>query len=109
MEKSQLTSSRKNEMLEQGFLGNYFREVVNVIEERGLISKIQGLEIIVKSKIPIGSGLASSAALTVAFAALLDNAFGLGLSRKDLAEISYISESERVGTHCGRLELYGGK
>ena len=97
----------KNEILAKGFFGNYFRAVMNVIGERGLASRIQGLEITVKSTIPIGSGLASSAALTVAFAALLNHAFELGFSRRDLAEISYISESERVGTHCGRLDPYG--
>ena len=97
----------RNEILERGFFGNYFRAVMNVIEERGRSSKIQGLEITVKSNIPIASGLASSAALTVAFAALLDHAFGLGFSKTDLAEISYISESERVGTRCGRLDPYG--
>jgi len=96
-----------NDILEKGFFGNYLRAVVNVVAERGLADKVQGLEISVKSSIPIGSGLASSAALTVAFAALLDHAFKLGFSRRDLAEISYVSESQRVGTHCGRLDQYG--
>jgi galactokinase len=97
----------ENEILEKGFFGNYLRGALNVIVERETKNRIHGLEISVRSDIPIGSGLASSAALTVAFVALLSYRFKLGYDRRKLAEIAYIAESERVGTHCGRLDQYG--
>jgi galactokinase len=97
----------ENEILEKGFFGNYFRGALNVIVERETKHRIGGLEISVRSDIPIGSGLASSAALTVAFVALLSHQFRLGYDRRKLAEIAYIAESERVGTRCGRLDQYG--
>jgi galactokinase len=97
----------QNEILEKGFFGNYLRAALNVIIERKTKNRISGLEMNVRSNIPIGSGLASSAALTVAFVALLSHQFKLGYGRRQLAEIAYIAESERVGTHCGRLDQYG--
>jgi len=98
---------RENEILKRGFFGNYFRGVVNVIIKQGLINKLRGMEITVRSEIPIGSGLASSAALEVSFAALLNHVCNLGYSKKDLAEVSYIAETREVGVPCGRLDQYG--
>jgi galactokinase len=98
---------KRNDLLEKGFFGNYFRGALNVIVEQGAIDRIRGLDITVSSDIPIGSGLASSAALTVAFVALLNKRFDLGFDRRGLAEIAYVAESQRVGTHCGRLDQYG--
>jgi len=98
---------KHNDLLEKGFFGNYFRGALNVIVEQGAIDRIRGLDITVSSDIPIGSGLASSAALTVAFVALLNKRFNLGFDRRRLAEIAFVAESQRVGTRCGRLDQYG--
>jgi len=98
---------RKNEMLSRRFFGNYFRGVVNVLVQQGLAKKLQGMDVTVKSEIPIGSGLASSAALEVAFTELLNHACNLGFTKKDLAEIAFAAENREVGVPCGRLDQYG--
>jgi len=97
----------KNAMLEGRWFGNYFRGIVNVIVKRGLGHKLRGMQATVKSEIPIGSGLSSSAALEVAFATLLNHACNLGYDEKDLAEIAYLAETGGVGVPCGRLDQYG--
>jgi galactokinase len=96
-----------NEMLEGRFFGNYLRGVVNVLVKRGLAEKIGGMNVTIKSEIPIGSGLSSSAALEVGFAHLLNTAYGLGLEKKDLAEIAFAAENQEAGIPCGRLDQYG--
>jgi len=98
---------RENEMLEGRFFGNYLRGVVNVLVKRGLAGKLRGMDVTIKSEIPVGSGLSSSAALEVGFAELLNHVCELGLDRKDLAEIAYIAENREVGVPCGRLDQYG--
>jgi galactokinase len=89
------------------FFGDYFRGVVNVLVKKGLGSKLEGMHVTIKSEIPVGSGLSSSAALEVGFTELLNHACNLGLSRKDLAEISFAAENREVGVPCGRLDQYG--
>jgi len=98
---------KKNEMLSGSFFGNYFRGVINVLVQQGLKKKLRGMDITVKSEIPIGSGLASSAALEVAFTELLNHVCSLGFTKKDLAEISFAAENREVGVPCGRLDQYG--
>jgi len=97
----------KNDMLGEGWFGNYFRGIINVLVERGQTHKLKGLDIIIKSQIPIGSGLASSAALEIAFLKLLNHLFNLGYTNKDLAEVAYLAETKEVGVPCGRLDQYG--
>jgi len=97
----------RNELKEGGFFGNYFRAVLNVLMERQGLDRVQGMEIEVRSEIPIGSGLASSAALEVAFAALLNKVGNLGLSRREIAEMAYIAENQELRIPCGRLDQYG--
>ncbi len=96
-----------NDMLEGRFFGNYLRGVINVLVKRGFAEKLKGMNVTIKSEIPIGSGLSSSAALEVGFAYLLSTAYGLELERKDLAEIAFAAENQEAGIPCGRLDQYG--
>ncbi len=98
---------KRNEMLKGKFFGNYFRGVVNVLMKQGLADKLRGMDITIKSEIPVGAGLASSAALEVAFVELLNHMCNLGYTKKDLAEIAFAAENREVGVPCGRLDQYG--
>jgi len=94
-------------MLKGKFFGNYFRGVVNVLVKQGLAEKLQGMDIAIKSEIPVGSGLSSSAALEVTFVELLNRICNLGYTKKDMAEIAFAAENQEVGIPCGRLDQYG--
>jgi galactokinase len=96
-----------NEMRKRDFFGNYFRGVINVLVKRGDEHKLRGMDVIIKSQIPIGSGLSSSAALEISFLKLLNYACELGYTNKDLAELAYLAENAEVGVPCGRLDQYG--
>ncbi len=96
-----------NEMLEGRFFGNYFRGIVNVLVKQGLAEKLRGMNVTIRSEIPVGSGLSSSAALEVGFAELLNHVCRLGLTKHDLAEVAFAAENQEAGIPCGRLDQYG--
>ena len=98
---------KRNEMLGGKFFGDYFRGVVNVLVKQGFAEKLRGMDVTIKSEIPVGSGLSSSAALEVGFAELLNHVCNIGLTKQDLAEIGFAAENQEVGVPCGRLDQYG--
>ena len=53
------------------------------------------------SEVPVGAGLASSAAVEVAFAYAWDQLSGFDLSREKLARLSHRAENGYVGIECG--------
>jgi galactokinase len=97
----------RNPIIGNKFFGDYLRGIVNILVKKNLSKKLKGLNVYIKSEIPVGSGLSSSAALEVGFIYLLNHAFKLGLTNKDLAEVSYLAENQEVGIPCGRLDQYG--
>jgi len=63
-----------------------------------------GALLAVASTVPIGAGLASSTALTVAAARALSLLAGRGLPAPDLVEVAYQAEHDQVGVRCSRMD-----
>ena len=66
--------------------------------------QIGGLELMVDSDVPVGSGLSSSHALEVATAVALDDLYGLGLSKVQMAQLTQRAENEFVGAPTGIMD-----
>jgi galactokinase len=68
--------------------------------------RLVGADLAVASRVPIGSGLSSSAALCVAAARALARLAGLALAPRALAEAAHEGESGFVGVGCGILDPF---
>lgn len=87
------------------WFGNYVRSVIITLRKKEF--RVRNFNMLIYSEVPIASGLASSAALQVATITSLNELFGLGLSRQEIAELAYQSEHDVMGIPCGRLDQYG--
>jgi galactokinase len=76
--------------------------VLWALSERG--ADIPGLDMVISSNVPLGSGLSSSAALTVAVATAVNELAGLGLGTMDIALVCQHAESVFAGVPCGLLD-----
>ncbi|MFJ3903318.1 galactokinase [Streptomyces sp. NPDC090025] len=65
---------------------------------------VRGADVHLASTVPTGAGLSSSAALEVVLAAALDELYGLGLGRPDLARLAQRAENAFVGVPCGVMD-----
>lgn len=66
----------------------------------------KGFYLDVESDIPIGCGLSTSAAVSVGFLRVLNEAFDLNLQNSDIAELAYLGENHDLGIQCGRMDQY---
>ncbi len=66
----------------------------------------QGFNLEVKSDIPIGAGLSTSAAVSIGFIKAIKEAYDLELNTADIAELAYLGENHDLGIMCGRLDQY---
>jgi galactokinase len=82
----------------------YLQGVSWVLGEQGL--PLRGLDAVVFSDVPRGSGLSSSAALEVAWALALLTAAHQSLPPRDLALAAQRAENEFVGMRCGILDQF---
>jgi galactokinase len=82
--------------------GRYVAAVVALLRERGRPDA--GMEAVVSSSVPIGSGLSSSAALTVSLALALCRAATFEVEPLELARLMRQAESRAVGVPCGLMD-----
>jgi galactokinase len=81
---------------------NYVLGVLHGLKTRGI--ELGGVELEITSTLPIGSGLSSSAALTVAIQRCLQNLWGFTLPTLEMAKISQEAEHRYAGVKCGLLD-----
>ena len=65
---------------------------------------VRGVRVAVASDVPIGAGLASSAALSVAAAKALNLLAGPPLEPRQLAGVAFRAEHDHVGVRCGIMD-----
>jgi galactokinase len=80
---------------------DYVRAMFSVLRERGISS---GVDLRIDSTIPLGSGLSSSAALLVALARALRQAFGVEIDDVEIAVLARRAENEFVGAPVGIMD-----
>lgn len=88
----------------KGHWSNYVFGVLRVFESRGF--KIPPFNMVLRSEVPIGAGLSSSAALESAVATAFNECFHLGLCMMDLALIAQEAENRFVGVQCGIMDMF---
>jgi galactokinase len=85
--------------------GDWTGYLVGVIQELAAVGAApRGARVAVATTLPIGAGLSSSAALTVAAARALALAAGRRMEPDRLVDVAYRAEHDRVGVRCGRMD-----
>ena len=80
----------------------YVVGVLRTIADRGFL--VDPVEVAIATDLPIGSGLSSSAALTVGLAGAIAEVADLRLERHEIASIAHEAETRHVGVQCGRMD-----
>lgn len=83
---------------------NYLLGVLAELQKRGIT--VQGVNCVFSSDIPIGAGMSSSAALESGFVFGLNELFGLGLDKMEMAKIGQRAEIDFVGLDCGIMDQF---
>jgi len=84
--------------------GRYLIGVARELTSRGVVPAGFGARVAVASEVPVGAGLASSAALTVAATQALAALVDARLAPRTVADIAYHAEYDHVGVRCGRMD-----
>lgn len=94
----------KSHLVSENSWENYLLGVINEIHKAG--KQFTGFDCIIKSELPIGAGISSSAALECGFAGGLNALFNLGLSKMEIVKLSQRAENNFVGSNCGIMDQF---
>lgn len=83
---------------------NYVLSVLNELQKDG--KEIPGFDCVLGGNIPVGAGLSSSAAVEGGLAFALNDIFGLGYSREQLAFLCQRAEHGYPAVNCGIMDQY---
>ncbi|HWH70637.1 MAG TPA: galactokinase, partial [Candidatus Sulfotelmatobacter sp.] len=83
---------------------NYLRGVIAGFQQQG--KRTTGFNVVIDSEVPFGGGLASSAALEVATATLLETMGGQALEPIDKARLCQTAEHTFAGVPCGIMDQF---
>ncbi len=83
---------------------NYIRGVAYFLQRRG--AKLRGLDLVIRGQVPMGAGLASSAALEVCGAVTFRVFSDLAIDTVDLAKLCQQAENEFVGVKSGIMDQF---
>ena len=82
--------------------GNYIRAVAFVLKRQG--HQLSGVDLLIDSNVPQGSGLSSSAALEVAIGGVFNQACQLNLSNETIAVLGQEAENDFMDCQCGIMD-----
>ncbi len=82
--------------------------ILGVIKEIQLLDSepLKGFDCTIKSDLPIGSGISSSAALECGLAKGLNELFNIGLTNDQIIKLARNAEHNFVGTKCGIMDQF---
>ena len=83
---------------------DYVRGIAIMLQKSGVA--LQGAEILIRSDVPVGAGLSSSASLEVAAAFALTAQARCELPRLEIAQLCQRAENEFVGAHVGIMDQF---
>ena len=83
---------------------DYIRGVGAVLEDEGY--PLKGAKLLIDGRVPLGSGLSSSAAIEVATALALTSLGGVTIPMRELARLCQRAENTYTGARCGIMDQF---
>jgi len=99
----QVSRVRWQEQLPDGWTA-YLTGVLRELWAAEALTPGGGARVAIASEVPVGAGLSSSAALTVAAARALSSLAGAKLTGRQIAGVAFRAETDHVGVRCGVMD-----